>query len=104
MLGLIFIYWIGKNFYDLAGAHDQSPWGFGILGVASYYIGTFVFGILLGVFLGFYYPSVLDEWSETALGVVCIPFGLATTYILYKVLEKNWVNKDAEVDEFESFE
>jgi hypothetical protein len=35
MLGLILIYFVGKAFYDLAGLHGKSQWGFAILGIVS---------------------------------------------------------------------
>jgi hypothetical protein len=47
MLGLVFIYFIGRYYYKLAENHNRSKWGFAVLGVATYYGGTFAAGALL---------------------------------------------------------
>lgn len=48
MLGLVFIYFIGKYFYKLVEEFGKSKWGFVILGVVLYYGGVFLGGIILG--------------------------------------------------------
>ena len=58
MLGLILIYFIGKRFQDLAKTYDNHKWGFAIAGVATYYIGTFIAGILI-VFIKNYRTPIL---------------------------------------------
>jgi hypothetical protein len=49
MLGLVFIYFIGRYYYKLAENHNRSKWGFAVLGVATYYGGTFAAGAFAGM-------------------------------------------------------
>lgn len=91
MLGLIFIYFVGKYFYELAGKHKKNQWGFAILGVASYYIGLFSASLLLGLVIGLVDASVLDGIPDIALGLLALPFGLLTCWGTYKFLENQWI-------------
>ena len=91
MLGLIFIYWLGKFYYLLAEKHDKHKWGFAILGVATYYAGTFIAGILLGFVIFFFNgEDTFDNMSDTALSLMALPFGLLATWGLYQYLKKRW--------------
>ena len=49
LLGLILISFVGKAFYDLAGLHGKSQWGFAILGIATYYAGIMTAGFAMGI-------------------------------------------------------
>ena len=90
MLGLILLYWIGKYFYKLAEEYDKSKWGFAILGVVVYYSGILLFGILVGIYYGLFLPEELETLNETLIGLISIPFGILSCYLLYKYLEKKW--------------
>ena len=90
MLGLVLLYWIGKYFYKLAEEHNKSLWGFAILGVVTYYAGTLIFGFLLGLVAELISPGFFDDFNETLLGFIILPFGLLTCYLLYLYLEKTW--------------
>lgn len=98
MLGLILIYFIGKNFYKLAEAHGKSKWGFAILGVISYYFGTFVFGMIIGIIIELWSTSSIDDFSDMQLGFMALPFGILTCVGLYYLLKRLW-KKDEKVDE-----
>lgn len=90
MLGIIFIYFIGKYFYNLAGDYDKSVWGFAILGVLSYYAGTFIgafFLVIVGDLTGAF---IFDESNELVLSLISIPFGILSCWGFYKILERNW--------------
>lgn len=87
MLGLILIYFIGKHFYDLAAKHKKSEYLFAILGVVSYYVGTFVFGIILFFILG---EDAVLEMNEFLSAIIGLPAGLLTCYLFYKFLENSW--------------
>ncbi|MFP2994659.1 hypothetical protein ABN763_02065 [Spongiivirga sp. MCCC 1A20706] len=91
MLGLLLIYFIGKRFYTLADEFSKHKWGFAILGVVSYYVGTFVGGLLVGI-LGaiFMWEFVLNPANNLALGFAVIPFGLAVCAGLYYILQHLW--------------
>lgn len=89
MLGLIFIYFVGKAFYTLAEKHKQNKWLFAILGVISYYLSMVLFGVLLGI-LNILLSLGFDEFTDTALGVMAIPFGILGCWGFYKILEHKW--------------
>ena len=57
MLGLLLIYFIGKQFYVLAESFKQNKWLFAILSVVVYYAAGLIFGVVLGLF------DVLFEWN-----------------------------------------
>ncbi|MBL7765066.1 MAG: hypothetical protein JNJ58_03160 [Chitinophagaceae bacterium] len=86
MLGLLLIYFIGKYFYDLAGLYDKNKWGFAILGVLMYYVGTFVTGIFIGIFNA----DMIEEGNNLVLGLMALPFGILSSYLTYILLKKNW--------------
>lgn len=90
MLGLLLLYWIGKYFYKLAEEYDKSEWGFAILGVVVYYAGIVVAGFSFGIFIGIFYPEILETMNETILSLFMIPFGILSCYLLYIQLEKSW--------------
>ena len=86
MLGIVLIYFLGKAFYDLAGKYGKHQWGFAILGVVTYYAGTFIGGILLGLFA---IDFVMNS-SDIVIGLVALPIGLAFWLTLYLILKNSW--------------
>jgi hypothetical protein len=87
MLGLLLIYFLGKKFYELAHEYNRSRWGFAILGVVVYYLGTFLAGVVLVLFGG----SSLDNVPDIVISLLSIPFGLLSAWILYRMLERSWI-------------
>jgi MFS family permease len=89
MLGIFFLYFIGKYFYKLAEEFKKNKWLFAILGILVYYIGTFIGGVILGILdeligIGF-------DWDNTlALGLIALPFGIGVAYLFYFILKKEW--------------
>lgn len=98
MLGLLLIYFIGKYFYDLAEKNNKNKWLFAILGVAMYYLGTFVFGIVLGLIAVFTNNPSLLEMNNIVLGLIAIPSGLLFVWIFYSILRKAWKNKPVTIE------
>jgi membrane protein DedA with SNARE-associated domain len=92
MLGLLLLYWIGKYHYRLAGEYDKSQWGFTILGIVTYYAGTFVFGLILGTAVEIISPGYWDNFNEMLFSLLMLPFGILSTYLWYKYLENSWKN------------
>jgi hypothetical protein len=93
MLGLVFLYYIGKAFYDLTLNHGKNnPWGFAILGIASYYLCMYAGAVILGVTIAYSSPETLESMSDTAMGIMCVPFGLLGCWGVYKLIERRWEN------------
>jgi hypothetical protein len=90
MLGLIFIYWVGKTFYELANKYNKSNWAYAILGVVAYYGGIFIGGFLIGGILEIVSPGFVDEDSERWLGFLMIPVGGLVCWGTYTYLKNSW--------------
>lgn len=91
MWGLIFIYFIGKHFYELAQESNQkNKWLYAVLGILVYYIGGYL--ILLAVLIVGYLVAedFTDSLSEKTLSFVMIPCGFFACWIFYYLLKKNW--------------
>ena len=90
MLGLLLIYFIGKYFYNLAEEHHKSKWGYAILGVVSYYLGTILAGIAFAIIFELWGSTSIDQMSEIALNFMALPFGILMCVGLYYFLKKRW--------------
>ncbi len=89
MLGLIFLYFIGKYFYKLADEFNKNKWLFAVLGILVYYVGTFIGGALLGIMDGLI--GIGFDWDNNlALGLIALPFGIASAYLFHYLLRKQW--------------
>lgn len=93
MLGILLIYFIGKYFHDLALEFNKNKWLFAILGIATYYAGTFIFGFIIGFYVLITGDESVLELPDIVLGLMALPFGLLLTWGLYALLRKNWKNK-----------
>ena len=93
MLGLLLIYFIGKKFYELAEIHNKSQWGYAVLGVLSYYLGTFIAGIVLVIFMEVFGTNSIEDIDDFVLSLVALPFGLLICWGTYVLLERNWTKK-----------
>lgn len=99
MLGLILIYFIGKRFAELAFDYNRKRWQFAILGIVVYYAGMLLFGFILGI-LSEIFLWRIDEMSNILLGLICLPFGILSVWLLYKYLEKKWSNEQFKTNAF----
>ncbi|MEZ5038732.1 MAG: hypothetical protein R2828_02535 [Saprospiraceae bacterium] len=98
MLGLLLIYFIGKNFYDLAGKFNKNQWGFAIAGVVAYYLGTFIGGIVLAICFDLFGGTSIDEMNNFVLNLIALPFGILACLGLYLLLERNWERKRIQIN------
>jgi hypothetical protein len=90
MLGILLIFFVGKYFYDLAAQYNKSKWLFAIIGVISYYGGTFLLGLAIA-FMGEYGVSGdLTGLSGIGLSLLAIPAGVLTSWLSYSLLKKAW--------------
>ncbi|RZJ65915.1 MAG: hypothetical protein EOO50_11655 [Flavobacterium sp.] len=101
MLGFLFIYFIGKYFYDLAGKFEKHKWGYTILAVVVYYAGTVVFLIPLFLIGNFVAPDSVEGIDDTVVGLIGIPFGILSNVLLYKFLKWKWEKEAAKVETIE---
>jgi len=93
MLGLLLIYYIGKQFYNLAGEHNKSQWGFAIIGIVSYYGGTILVGLIFGIIDVIRGVDYFTSMNDIVINLMALPFGVLTCWGLYKILNANWSKK-----------
>jgi hypothetical protein len=93
MIGLILLYFAGKQFYELAKKHGKHKWGYALLGVASYYIGLFVGAFVIAYLYEMNSPGSIDEGNEMLIGLAGVPVGILTCVLLYKFLAKRLRNE-----------
>lgn len=96
MLGLLLIFFLGKWFYSLAEKYNKHKWGFAILGVVTYYVGTFIAGIFIGIISVVANLDSLLALPDVVLGLIALPFGVLAAWGLYKILENNWKKHEIE--------
>ena len=108
MLGLLVIYWIGKWFYKLAEKHNKNKWLFAILAPVIYYATSFISALII-IFLTVLISeseSIL-ETPDSLLGLMGVPFGVLTVWLIHRSLSKRWENEmntsNPEVLDSESF-
>ncbi len=99
MLGIIFLYWVGKYYFKLAEKYNKSKWGFAILGIAAYYSGILFASLTIGILLGLYAPELIDGINDTLFGIMMLPFGFLMTFGLYKFLKMTWEKNESPQNE-----
>ena len=102
MLGILFIYFIGKFFYKLAEDFKQNKWLYAVLGVVIYYAAGAVVGVILGLADGLL--SLGIDWENTTmLSLIAIPVGLGADLLVYQLLRRKWQREfAAPIDEISS--
>ena len=101
MLAILFVIFVGKFFYKLAEKYNQKKWLFTILGIAMYYVGSAVGGLLLG-FAMLLFDFEIDWNNQILMTIIAIPFGFGMCWLFYYLLEKSW--KKIEVLPIENIE
>lgn len=89
MLGIILIIFIGKHFFKLAESYNKNKWLYAILGIVSYYAGSAIGGIIIGL-LSELFGWYLDFDNNLILIAIAIPFGLGTVALFHYLLKKNF--------------
>ena len=85
MLGLIFIYFLGRSYFRLAEDHNRSKWLWAILGVVFFYVLQVILGLTLGLTA---YNWTL--YNEVAVSFIGIGFGLVGSIGIFQLLKFNW--------------
>lgn len=94
MIGLILTFFAGKFFYDLAKEYGKNKVGYAIIGVVSYYGGQFLAGMLIYVIIDFFSITAIDENNKMVIGLLGLPIGILTCFIVYKMLSKRIYNQE----------
>ncbi len=92
MLGLLFIYFIGKYFYKLAEEYKQNKWLFAILSIVVYYAGTAIVGAIIGI-LSLIFGFHVDWNDELLMVLIALPSGFGSCWLFYYLLKRNWQGK-----------
>jgi hypothetical protein len=90
MLGILLIFFVGKYFYDLAARFNKSKWLFAIIGVVSYYAGTFLIGLAIAFFGEVDSLGTIESIPAIGLTLIAIPAGILTSWLTYSLLKKSW--------------
>ena len=64
--------------------------GFAILGIVVYYSGIILFSFIIGIIAEIISTGFLDTFDDSIFGLLMLPFGILSCYLLYKYLEKTW--------------
>jgi hypothetical protein len=97
MLGIFFIYFIGKQFYELAQDYDRNKWGHAFLGIFMYYLGTFV-GAIGIAFVCLFLDIDFDGLNDTLLSILSIPFGMLVSWLTYCFLKKKFIHDTSDIN------
>lgn len=90
MLGILLIYFIGKQFYKLAEDFNQNKWLYAILGIVSYYGLGFAFTFLIALLDVMVFEWGFDWESSYGMNLLIIPFGLLSVWGFYSILKNRW--------------
>jgi hypothetical protein len=91
MLGLFLIYFIGKQFHNLAEEYKKNKWAYAILGVVMYYVGTFMGGAVTGL-VCYLIDKDFGSINNLLLSLMAVPFGLFTCWLTYSFLKRKLMN------------
>lgn len=94
MIGLILLFFVGKAFYVLAENHGKAKLPFAVLGVASYYAGLFLGGMIIAICYEVLMDGSIDDINDMLLGLLGLPFGVLTCWGLYTILKRSWSRKE----------
>lgn len=91
MIGLILIYFIGRQYYFLAHDYQYNRWLYAILGIGSYYLGTMVFAFTIALLANhseFFFD--LAHSTPFVQGLISMPLGLLFCWIFFHLLRASW--------------
>ena len=56
-------------------------------------------GFFVGIIIEIISPGYIDTVNETLFGILMLPFGILSCYLLYKHLEKTWEKEKPNLNE-----
>lgn len=90
MLGLLLIYFIWQYFSELAFEYNKNKWLYFVIGVVSYYAGTFVAGIIIGLVALIMNSNFVETTPEILINLMALPIGLLAVRLVYWLLKRSW--------------
>lgn len=90
MLGLVFIYFIGKMYYELARKFEKNKWLFAIIGLGIFYGATLVFAIVIMLVYEFTGNDSGNLETNIGFNLICSLVGGVFCYFMFKILEKKY--------------
>jgi len=87
---MLLLYFVWKYYKELAEKYNrESYWPYVIGGAVTYYAGTFIGGILIGL-IALAADIDIEDTNDRLLGLMALPVGILFSYLLYKYIEKKW--------------
>lgn len=93
MIGILFLYYIGKAFSELAHQFNKGRWLFAILGIVVFYAAQILGGIVIAI-VAAYFGYDINEMNQLLLNLIGIPIGGLACWGFYKLLKKRWSRED----------
>ena len=91
LLGILVIILIAQKFFILAGEFNKNKWGFAVIGIVIYYVGTFAAAFIYGAIYFVMDPEASDESVDNLVSrLILVGFGLLSCVLLYNTLRKRW--------------
>lgn len=101
MIALLLVYFIGKNFYELAHEHNRSPWGYATLSIVVFYALQFIIGFGIGIFMVITEVDI-ESISQFVLGLIVVILSGLAIVGFHKILKKIWQKKGVLISNTES--
>ena len=85
----IFIFYVGFYFYRLAENHHKNKWLFGIVGIATYFIGSIIYPL----FIRFFYDEDIYDFDLAKITLKSFLIGISCVFFLFHLLSFIWSRK-----------
>ncbi len=87
---MLLLYFVWKYYKELAEKYNKKKyWPYVIAGAATYYAGTFLGGIIIGL-IAVAADLNIEGTNDTLLGLMALPMGILLSYLLYRYFDKKW--------------
>ena len=89
ILNYIFLFYVGFYFYRLAEIHNKNKWLLGIIGIATYFIGSTVYPL----FIRFFYTEEIYDFDLAKITLKSFLIGFSCIFFLFHLLSFIWSKK-----------
>lgn len=90
MLGILFMYLVGREYYKLALFYQKGGWPYALAGVAAYYGGLLLGGLLVAIAYAMFTEESIEDISESSISLMAFPFGVISCVALYQYFKISW--------------